>query len=179
MNSVSSLISTHSADATCELGAALGRALATSSADQPIFIALNGELGAGKTTFVGGLLRALGVTGPVRSPTYTLIETYDLPQMHGRHIHHLDLYRLADASELEMLAPRDLLEPGAVLLVEWAERGGRTLPSPDLSITLLYPQGTAIELVSDRCIEVQAGSTVGKMLAASLHPMPNQTPLSP
>ncbi len=173
--SESKSIMTHSAEATRELGAALGRAIAESAPGQPMLIALNGELGAGKTTFVGGLLGALGVTGAVRSPTYTLIETYDLAQMRGRHIYHLDLYRLVDAADLEMLAPRDLLEPGAVLLVEWAERGGRALPSPDLSITLAYPayppdsQKGEVAASGDRLIEIKPGSSVGRVLAASLH----------
>jgi tRNA threonylcarbamoyladenosine biosynthesis protein TsaE len=178
MSNANFVLVTQSADATCELGAALGRALAVARMEQPVFIALNGELGAGKTTFVGGLLHALGARGPIRSPTYTLIETYELPQMQGRCIHHLDLYRLVDASELEMLAPRDLLAPGATLLVEWAERGGRALPSPDLSITFAYSPAADGDMPGERRIEIQSGSSVGRVLATSLHQPSNENPLS-
>jgi len=152
-----------------------------------LVIALNGELGAGKTTFVSGLLHAVGVTGPVRSPTYTLIEPYELTddtpdqaqggQAQGRRMYHMDLYRLANSRELEMLAPRDLLEPGAVLLVEWAERGGRALPTPDLTLTFCYPESASINAAttSDRAIKIEPGSSVGRVLGASLHPAPNKS----
>jgi tRNA threonylcarbamoyladenosine biosynthesis protein TsaE len=172
-------ITTRSPDTTRNLGAALGLAIAASPTDLPLLIALNGELGAGKTTFVGGLLRALGIKGAVRSPTYTLIEPYDLVGAHAR-LYHLDLYRLANASELEMLAPRDLLDPGAVLLVEWADRSGRALPQPDLTLTFRYPQEPAIgiEDATVRLIEIEAGTSTGRMLAASLHQVPNEPPLS-
>jgi len=172
------IVQSASPETTRTLGAALAKAITQLSSKQPLVIALNGELGAGKTTFVGGLLRELGVTGPVRSPTYTLIEPYQLgveqDSMPSR-VYHIDLYRLADASELEMLAPRDLLEPGAVLLVEWAERGGRALPTPDLSITLAYPQTESTE----RTINIEPGSSAGRVLATSLHQVANEVRLSP
>jgi len=172
------IIQSASPETTRTLGAALAKAITQLSSKLPLVIALNGELGAGKTTFVGGLLRELGVTGPVRSPTYTLIEPYQLgveqDSMPSR-VYHIDLYRLADASELEMLAPRDLLEPGAVLLVEWAERGGRALPTPDLSITLAYPQTESTE----RTINIEPGSSAGRVLATSLHQVANEVRLSP
>lgn len=171
-----SLITT-SPDDTRAMGAALGRAVAGSPADHALVIALNGELGAGKTTFVGGFLRALGVAGAVRSPTYTLIEPYEVS---GRTVYHLDLYRLADPRELEMLAPRDLLEPGSVLVVEWAERAGAALPQPDLTVTLTYPSAPASAVSeSTRAIEIRPGSSAGQVLAASLHQSPNEAWLSP
>lgn len=92
---------------------------------------LTGELGAGKTTLVRGLLRGLGHQGPVRSPTYTLVESFELPQAL---VHHLDLYRIADAEELEYLGIRDLLDGASLVLVEWPERGAGVLPAPDLSV---------------------------------------------
>jgi tRNA threonylcarbamoyladenosine biosynthesis protein TsaE len=96
---------------------------------------LQGELGAGKTTCVRSLLRALGVTGLVRSPTYTLVETYGLGVLTCVHV---DLYRLQALTEVDELGLRDLVGPGCLLLVEWPERGGAALPPADLNLTLLY-----------------------------------------
>jgi tRNA threonylcarbamoyladenosine biosynthesis protein TsaE len=96
---------------------------------------LQGELGAGKTTCVRSLLRALGVTGLVRSPTYTLVETYPLADLTCVHA---DLYRLRAALEVEELGLRDLAGPGYLLLVEWPERGAGALPPADLILTLQY-----------------------------------------
>jgi tRNA threonylcarbamoyladenosine biosynthesis protein TsaE len=97
------------------------------------FIYIDGDLGAGKTTLVRALLRALGHEGPVRSPTYTLIEPYELG---GRNIYHLDLYRLGSPLELEDIGFRDLLAEPCLLLVEWPQRGGGMLPPPDLRLRL-------------------------------------------
>ena len=92
-------------------------------------VELRGELGAGKSTFTRGALRALGVTGHIKSPSYTLLETYDPP---GVHVVHLDLYRLNDPEELEHLGLPDYHRPGVLWFVEWPERGGGRLPIPDL-----------------------------------------------
>jgi tRNA threonylcarbamoyladenosine biosynthesis protein TsaE len=92
-------------------------------------IELRGELGAGKSTFTRGALRALGVQGPIKSPSYTLLETYDPP---GVHVVHLDLYRLNDPEELEHLGLADYHRPGYLWFVEWPERGAGRLPAPDL-----------------------------------------------
>jgi tRNA threonylcarbamoyladenosine biosynthesis protein TsaE len=115
------------------IGAALADAL--SKLDVPIVIALEGELGAGKTTLVGGVLNALGFRGHVRSPTYTLIEPYELGD---RSVYHLDLYRLTDPREVDPLGLRDLLQPRSVFLIEWPERGEGFLPPADLTISLRY-----------------------------------------
>jgi tRNA threonylcarbamoyladenosine biosynthesis protein TsaE len=117
---------------------ALGRALARSfpGAVQTAAVAyLQGELGAGKTTCVRSLLRALGVTGLVRSPTYTLVETYHVAALTCVHV---DLYRLQSLHEVDELGLRDLMGPGVLLMVEWPEKGGAALPPADLNLTLQY-----------------------------------------
>ncbi|EAR23228.1 tRNA (adenosine(37)-N6)-threonylcarbamoyltransferase complex ATPase subunit type 1 TsaE [Nitrococcus mobilis] len=139
--------------ATEALGAQLAAAL-----PMRCRIDLTGELGAGKTTLVRGLLRTLGHIGPVRSPTYTLIEPYQVAE---RRLYHLDLYRLSDPEELEYIGLRDLLGESAVLLVEWPERGGRVLPMADLVIAL-----SVVE--SMRLAQLTAHTPVGMALLARL-----------
>lgn len=137
---------------------ALGAALAQSLPPAGAVLYLHGELGAGKTTLTRGLLRALGHAGSVRSPTYTLLEPYDIG---GRAVMHLDLYRLAGAEELDYLGARELDRPGALVIVEWAERGSGRLPPPDLEITLALA-GTGREAV------LQSRSPAGEVWQASI-----------
>ena len=128
-----------SAEATEAAGAALAAAVA--SADTAC-IFLHGELGAGKTTFARGFLAGLGHAGRVPSPTYTLVEPYEVS---GRSVWHLDLYRLGDGAELEFLGLDEMAGPGAVLLIEWPERGAGYLPNEDLSIELkVIPEGRSL-----------------------------------
>lgn len=108
-----------------------GQALATTRPAQAV-VHLRGDLGAGKSTLARAMLRALGVQGAIRSPTYTLVERYALAD--GGEALHLDLYRIGDAGELEFLGLDDAR--AALWLVEWPERGQRALPPPDLVVEL-------------------------------------------
>jgi tRNA threonylcarbamoyladenosine biosynthesis protein TsaE len=120
------------AAATEQLGAALARTVPW-SALQPLAVHLRGELGAGKTTLVRGLLRGLGVTSTVRSPSFTLLETYES----GAHtVLHVDLYRLAGSGDVASLGLRDEMQPGVLLLVEWPERATDSLPPADVHVSL-------------------------------------------
>lgn len=116
------------ADATAALAAALA-----ATAPSPAVVHLQGDLGAGKSTLARAWLRALGVQGAIRSPTYTLVERY--PLAGGDEALHLDLYRIGDGAELEFLGLDDA--DAALWLVEWPERGGDALPPPDLRIALV------------------------------------------
>jgi tRNA threonylcarbamoyladenosine biosynthesis protein TsaE len=118
---------TNSGEETEALGARLLGM--TRSPGAPLVVELSGDLGTGKSTFARGVLRALGATGPIKSPSYTLLETYELPQLTAVH---LDLYRLNDAEELEHLGLADYHRPGFLWLVEWPEKGAGRLPRPDL-----------------------------------------------
>lgn len=117
---------------TAALGAQLWGALCAAGGG---VVYLFGDLGAGKTTLARGLLRAAGVTGTLRSPTYTLMEPYEAGT---QRLLHLDLYRLADPEEVEQLGLRDDAPESVIWLVEWPERGAGHLPPPDLRITLSH-----------------------------------------
>lgn len=138
------------AAATEALGARLARHTPWQAA-QALTVFLQGELGAGKTTLAQGLLRELGVSGVIRSPTYSLVEHYRVPR--GQ-VLHADLYRLAGSEDLESLALRDAHQRGTLLLIEWPERAVEALPSPELVIELQVSG-------QQRQARLRAGSTAG------------------
>lgn len=144
---------------TRELGARLARAIRAAGEDAPLLITLAGDLGAGKTTLVGGMLAELGHAGPARSPTYTLVEPYRLDD---RDLYHCDLYRLRHPDELEDIGLRDFRSPRSVLLVEWPERAEGRLGEVDVSVTLSYAEGDA------RQVQLQAETQAGRRVMARL-----------
>lgn len=132
----------------------LGQAIAAAF-PQGGLIFLKGELGAGKTTLVKTILRSLGHTGSVKSPTYTLVEPYRInTPNHSDHtyrdIYHFDLYRLGDPEELEYIGIRDYLHQHALCLIEWPEKAASYLPQEDMLVHLNYceqgKQGRNIEI---------------------------------
>lgn len=136
---------------------ALAATLAHSRPERAV-VYLEGELGAGKSTLARAWLRALGVTGAIKSPTYTLIERYPVP---GGEAAHLDLYRLAGAAELDFLGLDELAAEATLWLIEWPERGQGSLPAPDLRLRLA-PAGEG------RRAWLEAGTPLGQAWLARL-----------
>lgn len=132
-----------------------GHVLATAiaQANAPLLILLNGDLGAGKTTISRGILQGLGYCGAVKSPTYTLVEPYDLEI--GK-VFHFDLYRLIDPEELEHIGFSDYLSQANLCIIEWPENGGSYIPQADIKIDISqYESGRKLTLTSNTDVGVQ------------------------
>ncbi len=128
---------------------ALARTLSQFHPGVRTVVYLRGDLGTGKTTLVRALLRQCGVTGPIRSPTYTLLEPYEAA---GEAVYHLDLYRLQSPEELEFIGIRDLLGQSAMWLIEWPEQGDGVAPAADLELLMCH-QGDGRQIVMRACSE--------------------------
>lgn len=128
-------------------------------------IHLKGDLGAGKTSFARAFLRAMGVTGRIKSPTYTLLESYKVSSLY---LYHFDFYRFSDTNEWQDAGFRENLLEDAIVLIEWAEKAGSSLPSPDLELSLNYAS-------SGRDAKLQAFSEKGQSWIKQLQQMDIQT----
>ena len=141
------------AAATARLGAAFAAGVGPGRV-----LHLSGDLGTGKTTLVRGLLRALGVTGPVKSPTYTWVEPYTVSRLD---LYHFDFYRFADRTEWLSSGLREYFRPDAFCIVEWPEKVGALLPLPDLQVLLKYESDS-------RRASVESHSPAGEAWLSSL-----------
>jgi len=123
-----------------------------------IVVYLNGDLGAGKTTLTRGFVQAMGHTGNVKSPTYTLVEPYELGQWN---VYHFDLYRLGDPEELEFMGIRDYFNEKSCCFIEWPEKGVGTLAKPDLIVNMEYVE-------NQRRITFEAKTALSEQLITQL-----------
>ena len=154
---------THLTDvlATDRAGRALARGLTGG-----MVVTLSGELGAGKTTFARGVLRGLGWAGPVKSPSYGLLEHYPLSSIY---LYHFDFYRFADPGEWETLGAAEGFTPRTVALVEWPERVAEYLPQADLAVrlrTVTGGDGRTLEIVATTTAGERCGAEIRKALEA-------------
>ncbi|MGI1679152.1 MAG: tRNA (adenosine(37)-N6)-threonylcarbamoyltransferase complex ATPase subunit type 1 TsaE [Cellvibrionaceae bacterium] len=145
-------------EATVSFGKKIGTSVLSDVKTTGVVIYLIGDLGAGKTTLCRGVLNAFGYYGAVKSPTYTLVEPYDIEDLQ---VCHFDLYRLGDPEELEYMGIRDYFGPGNLCLIEWPNRGEGVLPDADLIVTVTVK-------LPGRHIEVLANTKIGENIMSQL-----------
>lgn len=141
------------ADETVKLGRQLAQLLTP-----PCVIYLKGDLGAGKTTLSRGIVQGFGFDGAVKSPTYTLVEPYELAEVN---IYHFDLYRLADPEELEYIGIREYFDNRSISIIEWPEKGAQWLAQADLLVNMYHDS-------EQRTVEITAQSAAGEKLLQQL-----------
>jgi len=144
--------------ATVAMGANLAQIVQKNIKQQALIVYLHGDLGAGKTTLTRGFVRGMGHKGNVKSPTYTLVEPYELPPWR---VFHFDLYRLSDAEELEYMGIRDYFNDDCCCFIEWPEKGTGLLANADLIITISYQD-------EQRVINLLAESAYGERVLSLL-----------
>ena len=140
--------------ATIAIGTGLAKVVKSATVQQALVVYLNGDLGAGKTTLTRGFVRGMGHVGNVKSPTYTLVEPYELGEWR---VFHFDLYRLADAEELEYMGIRDYFNNDCCCFIEWPEKGAGLLAKADLIINIAYQD-------EQRIIKLQAETVHGEQV---------------
>ena len=151
--------------ATVTIGESLAKVLQWQTdqqqAQQSLVVFLNGDLGAGKTTLTRGFVRGMGHKGNVKSPTYTLVEPYELPPWQ---VYHFDLYRLSDPEELEYMGIRDYFIDNCCCFIEWPEKGAGLLANADIIINMVYQD-------EHRIIDLRACSNRGEGVLQQLERM--------
>ena len=151
--------------ATLALGTAIGDVLLRSAGGALIY--LLGELGAGKTTLSRGILRGMGYSGRVKSPTYTLVEVYVISRLN---LYHFDFYRFGEPEEWQEAGFRDLFNETNICLVEWPEKAGELLPPPDLRIALKST------LMGTREAHIEPSSPKGRQMLSTMKTLPPAEP---
>jgi len=151
--------------ATVAIGESLAKVLQWQNeqqqAQRSLVVFLNGDLGAGKTTLTRGFVKGMGHQGNVKSPTYTLVEPYELPPWQ---VYHFDLYRLSDPEELEYMGIRDYFSNNCCCFIEWPEKGAGLLANADIIINMVYQD-------EQRIIDLHACSIRGEGVLQQLEHM--------